>query len=86
MARVRADSVQRFLTPRGTAAMGLTYVALWQAKHSSPQSLQDRVIAVNWLEKSLTAWRALQSDRAFAPPHKSEMDRVEAALIEVSRQ
>lgn len=86
MARSRAGSVQRFLTPRGAAAMGLTYAALWQAKRWSAQSLQDRVIAVSWLEKSLTAWRALQSDGAFAPPHKSEMDRVEAALVEVSKR
>jgi hypothetical protein len=70
-----------FLTPRGLAAMGLTYAWLAPAASAiSVQARQDRQEARAWLEKSLAAWRLAQADPAFAPPHRREMQRVEAAL------
>ena len=61
--------------------MGLTYAWLAPAASAiSVQARQDRQEARAWLEKSLAAWRLAQADPAFAPPHRREMQRVEAAL------
>ncbi|MEO7653438.1 MAG: hypothetical protein ABIZ80_23510 [Bryobacteraceae bacterium] len=69
------------MTPRGLAAMGLVYASLAGAKsRSALQVREDAREAQVWLEKSLAAWRAVQSDGAFAPPHRREMLQVETAL------
>jgi hypothetical protein len=61
--------------------MGLTYAWLARARNStSKQAREDREQAGVWLEKSLAAWRQAQADPAFAPPHRREMQRVEATL------
>ncbi len=84
LAKGRPASFQRFLVPRGTAAIGLVLVTLSKARGATPaQALQDRQEALRWLQESLAAWRPLQSDPAFAPPQKFEMQRVEAALTEI---
>ena len=77
----RPASIQLFLTPRGSAAVGLTYAWLARGRNAtSNQAREDREQAVVWLEKSLTAWRQAQADPAFAPPHRREMQRVETTL------
>ena len=84
IAKGRPAVAQRFLTPRGTSAMGLVLSALSRAPGVRPaQSLQDRQAAVRWLEESLSGWKALEPDPAFAPPHRFEMQQVEKALAEI---
>ena len=73
---VASSSAKKFLIPQAAAAMGLVYAQLGRAGKSP----EDRRQAVLWLQKSLTAWRAVQSDPAFAPPHKRQMQQVEEAL------
>ena len=86
-AKGRPASAQRFLTPRGTSAVGLVLAALARTPAAPPaRAFQDRQGAVEWLEQSLTAWRALQSDPAFAPTHRYEMQQVEKALAEIQRR
>ena len=86
LAKGRSESVQRFLTPRGSAAMGLIYAALARATNTSRAiALEDRRHAREWLGKSLAAWRELQSDPAFAPSHQEEMEQVAAAAVEMSK-
>lgn len=66
--------------PRGLSAMALTYVALLQ----SPLRIgTDRADALQWLGKSLDAWRASQSEPGFGEPHRREMQEVELALTRV---
>jgi tetratricopeptide (TPR) repeat protein len=85
-AKGRAENVQRFLTPRGSGAMGLAYAALAHAATSRPDlAREDRRQAAAWLNKSVAAWRCLQSDPAFSPSHKQEMRRVELAAAEIDR-
>lgn len=83
IARGRAENVQRFLNPRGSGTMGLTYAALARGGTSASE---DRRQAGEWLRKSLAAWRDLQTDPAFAPAHKEELQQVEAAAASVSRR
>ncbi|HLK66924.1 MAG TPA: protein kinase [Bryobacteraceae bacterium] len=86
LAKGRPASVQRFLTPRGKSAIGLTLARLARAPGTTPlQGQQDRQAAAPWLQDSLEGWRSLQSDPAFAPPHREEMQRVEKALAETSK-
>ena len=63
--------MQLFLTPRGYAAMGLTYAELARQKLGTPE---DRAEAVGWLEKSLVAWRETQADAAL-PWLRSEIEK-----------
>ena len=85
-ARARSEYIQRFLTPRGTGAMGLIHAAAARIRSSPPDlAAEDRRQARDWLLKSAAAWRALQSDPAFAPFHKQEMQQVERALVETSK-
>ena len=61
--------------------MGLAYAGLAKAKGASAaQAREDRRQAELWLEKSIAAWREAQADPAFGPPHRREMQQVEAAL------
>jgi len=86
-AKERPAGMQLFLTPRGYAAMGLTYAWLARAANTtSEQAREDREQAGVWLEKSLTAWRNAQADPAFAPPHRREMQRAEATLSAVRKR
>jgi tetratricopeptide (TPR) repeat protein len=86
-AKGRAENVQRFLAPRGSGAMGMTYAALARAKTSlADASAEDRRLAQEWLQKSLATWRDLQSDPAFAPSHREEMHQVELAAADVNRK
>jgi eukaryotic-like serine/threonine-protein kinase len=86
-AKGRAATVQRFLTPEGRAAMGLVYAQLARGRHATPaQQREDLRLAALWLQKSLATWREIQSDPAFAPPHKRLMQDVEEALARVSQQ
>jgi serine/threonine protein kinase/tetratricopeptide (TPR) repeat protein len=86
LAKGRSENEQRFLTPRGTAAMGLTYALLASAKHVKPADAeQHRRQAADWLQKSLVSWRQLQADPAFAPPHRQEMEQVETVLKALSK-
>jgi hypothetical protein len=48
-------------------------------------ALQDRRAAAKWLEESLAAWKALESDPAFSPPQRREMQDVEKALAEIGK-
>jgi len=81
-----SENVQRFLTPRGSAAMGLAYAALAHAKSAPPdRKIEDRREARDWLQKSLANWRKVQADPAFAPSHKLELQQVEQALSEMNR-
>ena len=67
--------------------MGLTYAALAVAKDAQPsQAVEDRQAALEWLQKSLAGWRALQSDLAFAPPQRREMQQVEEALASLGKR
>jgi len=87
IAKGRAENVQRFLTPRGSGAMGLAYAALARNRAFPPDvSAEDRRHAKEWLQKSLAAWRESQSDPAFAPSHREEMHQVELAAAEVNRR
>ena len=84
LAKGRSVSVQRYLTPRGSAAMGLVYAQLARANRVTPQQArEDRIQGTGWLQKSLEAWRALQLDPAFSPPQRNEMQKVESALAEL---
>ena len=86
IAKGRAESVQRFLTPRGSGTMGLTYTALARAKTSTPEvAREDRRLAREWLERSLAAWRDLQSDPAFSPSHREERQKVALAAAEMNK-
>jgi len=80
----RAENVQRFLTPRGSGAMGRTYAALALARSTpADQAAVDRRNAQQWLERSLALWRPLQSDPAFSPVHQQELQKVEEAAVQV---
>ena len=82
----RPAAVQRFLTPRGSAAMGLVYAGLAHSKTApAAETREDRRQAELWLGKSLAAWREAQADPAFGPPHRREMQQVEAALAALKR-
>ena len=72
-------SARKFLVPQSNAVMGLVYARLARASKSADDRRQARV----WLQKSIIGWRAAQSDPAFAPPHKVQMQRVEEALAEL---
>jgi hypothetical protein len=87
LAKGRPASAQRFLTPRGTSAMGLIFAALARTRGAVPaQALQDRQAAGEWLQQGLAGWRELQSDPAFAPPQVREMQQVEKALAAINRR
>jgi hypothetical protein len=87
LAKNRPANIQRFLTPRGSATMGLVYANLAGSNHTtSEQVREDRRQAVLWLEKSLAAWRQVESDPAFAPPHRKELRQVEAALAALTKK
>jgi serine/threonine protein kinase len=75
-AKGRPADLQRFLTPRGFAAMGLVHARIARTLRSSADTNEARP----WLEKSLAAWRAVQTHPSFSPPHRREMQQVEAAL------
>jgi tetratricopeptide (TPR) repeat protein len=84
-AKVRPDILQRFLTPRGPTAMGLVYADLSRLRNTiRDQARADRADAIEWLEKSLTAWRKVESDPAFAPTRRKEMQQAEAALASLT--
>ena len=86
IAKGLAETVRRFLTPLGSGAMGLTYAALARQKHVPPGvAREDRLQAREWLKKSLSMWRELEPDPAFAPPHRKEMQKVEMAAAEMNR-
>ena len=81
-AQGRSENVQRFLTPRGSAAMGRVYAALARSKSTSAaDAAEDRRSAQKWLEQSLAGWRTLQTDPAFAPAHREELQKVEEAAV-----
>jgi tetratricopeptide (TPR) repeat protein len=85
-AKTRSDILQRFLTPRGPTAMGLVYADLARFNHAvRDQARKDRADAIEWLEKSLDAWRKVQSDPAFAPSRKKEMDQAMGALASLKK-
>ena len=46
----------------------------------------DNENAVSWLRKAADAWHAVQSDPAFAAPHRREMREVEDALAGIERK
>lgn len=61
--------------------MGLVYADLSRRKNAlRDQVKNDRTEAIAWLEKGLAAWRKVESDPAFAPARRKEMQQVEAAL------
>jgi tetratricopeptide (TPR) repeat protein len=77
----RPADLQRFITPRGFGAMGLAYAGLAGASvKGTAQSREDAIQARQWLEKSLTAWRAVQSHPSMSPSHRREVRQVETAL------
>lgn len=78
-ARSRPPGTQKFMPARGCGAMGLVYAQLARLKNSD-HSREDRQQAGVWLDKSLKAWRQLQSDPSFSRPHRMQMQEVEAAL------
>jgi hypothetical protein len=79
----RAPALQRFLTPQGSAAMGLIYAQLAR-RHENPADRQeDFQQATLWLQKSVAAWLELQDDPGFAPPHKRQMLEVEDGLVKL---
>jgi eukaryotic-like serine/threonine-protein kinase len=66
-AKGRAENVQRFLTPRGSGAIGLAYAALSRNPTSPPEVVRDdHRQATAFLNESLALWRGLQSDPAFS--------------------
>ena len=75
----RPADLQRFLTPRGFAAMGLVYAGL-AGNRRGTAAREDARWARQWLEKSLNEWRLLRAHPSFAPPHRREMRQVETAL------
>jgi tetratricopeptide (TPR) repeat protein len=86
-AKDRAPNVQRGFAPRGSGVMGLVYAGFVRNRGATrDQKHEDRQLAVYWLERSLDSWRQLQSDPAFAPPQRREMQQVEAALADMNRQ
>jgi tetratricopeptide (TPR) repeat protein len=85
-ARKRPDILQRFLTPRGPTAMGLVYADLARVRNTlRDQAQKDRADALEWLEKSLAGWRKVESDPAFAPSRRKEMQQVEIALASLQK-
>src|SRR5262249_24903749 len=81
-----AESVRRFLIPLGSGAMGLTYAAPARSKITPPEvAREDRRRAREWLKTSLTTWRELEPDPAFAPSHRKEMQQVETAAADMNR-
>ena len=85
-AKSRPDILQRFLTPRGPTAMGLVYADLARLRTAlRDQARADRAAAAGWLEKGLAAWRKVESDPAFAPSRRKEMQQVEAALANLKK-
>lgn len=73
----------RLTTPRALAVMGFTYAAL---ANSKLREAGDLVEANSWLEKSLEAWRAAQSDPIFNELHRREMREVESALATLGKK
>jgi tetratricopeptide (TPR) repeat protein len=70
------------LVPRGLSAMALTYAAIAASRW---HEAGDHEQALDWLGKSLDAWRASQSEPGFSAPHRAEMSEVEAALAQMQR-
>ena len=67
----KGHSELRFLAPRGSGAMGLVYALLARMEGAHPaQQQDDRKEALMWLQKSLAAWRDLESDTGFLAPAK----------------
>ena len=66
--------------PRGCSAMGLTYAALLRSPVQQPGDRED---ALSWLRKAADAWRAAQSNAAFAAPHRREIREVQEALARI---
>jgi tetratricopeptide (TPR) repeat protein len=73
----RPAELQRILTPRGFAAMGLVRAALVTGPAGRPD---DRIEARSWLDKSLAAYRELEKHPAFSEIHRREMRVVEQSL------
>jgi tetratricopeptide (TPR) repeat protein len=80
-AKSRPEILQRTMTPRGLAAMGLVYRELARSGDA-----EDGRQAVAWLEKSIAAWREVASDPSFAPPRRRELEQVELALSELQHR
>ena len=86
-AKGRPAAVQRILTARGPTAMGLVYASLARVdKANTEQAREDRRQSEIWLEKGLVAWRQFQSDPAFAPVYRKEIQQVEAALTDLQKR
>lgn len=73
----RPPDLQRILTPRGFAAMGLVQATLARSAAGRPA---DRAEARNWLEQSLAAYRELEKHPSFSDLHRRELLVVEKAL------
>jgi len=54
----------------------VVYAQLARAGHAP----EDRRQAIKWLEKSLAAWRVVQSDPAFGTPQKRQVEQAEEGL------
>ena len=66
--------------------MGMVYAAFVRSRRDTAEQMrEDRKLAVYWLERSLDVWRQLQSDPAFSPPQRKEMQQVEEALADMNR-
>jgi tetratricopeptide (TPR) repeat protein len=70
----------RLIIPRGYAAMGMAYAALAKSPAREPADGEEARV---WLNKALQAWKAVQADASFGPPHKKEMRDVELLLSSV---
>lgn len=73
----RSGDLQRILTPRGYAAMGLVYAALAAGPAGGAG---DRSEARIWLDKSLAAYRELEKHQTFSAIHRREMHVVEQTM------
>ena len=69
--------------PRAYAAIGLTYAALQLSPLQAPGDHQQAQL---WLEKSLTAWHAADSDPVISADDQREMKEVEDTLSRISRE
>jgi hypothetical protein len=67
--------------------MGLVHLALYRSAPRSADAIrdEDRRQAADWLQKSIVAWREVESDPSFAPPRRKELEQVEAALADLER-
>jgi len=79
-AQARSVESQRYLTPRGLAAMGLVYATL---ARGPARRAADAAEARRWLLHARTEYRGLEKHPSFSSTHRRELRTVDEALAKL---